>query len=120
MQTALCGHLPTAFAGRQIVAQRQARVQTLAAPASRARGLVVRAQEREAQGLTGEWSANWSLASCELPPEQPTMPCPCVQMLQDSQSCGVRVKHDASEPSIPHDLSDRSCFASCLARAAGS
>lgn len=65
MQTVLCSQLPAAFAGRQAVAQRQSRVPTVTA-AAHPRCVVARAGDREAQSLTGEWSANWSLASCEL------------------------------------------------------
>ena len=54
------------FAGRQTAVQRQSRASTLAAaPAFQQRCVVAYATEREPQSLTGEWSANWSLASCE-------------------------------------------------------
>jgi hypothetical protein len=54
-----------AFAGRQTAVQRQSCALTLAAPALQQRCVVAHATEREPQSLTGEWSANWSLASCE-------------------------------------------------------
>ena len=64
MQSVLCRQLPLAGRGQGALAKRQSGVLSRAAPAPRLR-VVVKAEDRERQSLTGEWSANWSLASCE-------------------------------------------------------
>ncbi len=64
MQSVLCGQLPLAVR-QQAVAKRQAGVPSvLGAP--RLRCIAARAEKQPQESLTGEWTANWSLASCEL------------------------------------------------------